>query len=287
MTDMALAALKLAMGGHPVLPLHHVLPDMSCSCRRRDCPSPGKHPRTQSGLHDASAEPAHVAGWWRRWKEANVGLLTGANAGLVVVDLDGEEGCGTFLELQRRHGPCPKTRWVRTGSGGWHAYFTHPGGPMGNTARKLGSGIDTRADGGYVVAPPSNHASGARYAWANTEKAAPLPGWLLDLLRPRPTPPRSVRPLIGERGGDSYAHAALRREAESVKTTAPGSRNHVLNCAAFSLGTLIGAGRIDENAVVTTLLDAALAAGLGQTEAERTIASGVRGGLRHPRPIAG
>lgn len=229
-----------------------------------------------------------MASWWRRWKYANVGLLTGSTAGLVVVDLDGEEGCRTFLELQQRHGSCPETRWVRTGSGGWHAYFAHPGGAMGNTARKLGPGVDTRGDQGYVVAPPSNHISGKRYVWANNEKVAPLPGWLLDLLRPQVAQPRQPLPrLVGDFGSDSYAQAALRREAEIVRTTAAGSRNHVLNCAAFSIGTLIGAGRLDETSVVATLLDAALAAGLGQLEAERTIASGIRSGVRHPRALAG
>jgi hypothetical protein len=283
-TTMRDTAVKLAAAGRPVIPLHGLTVDGRCTCRRPGCASPGKHPRTTQGVTDASAEPATVAAWWRRWPHANVGLATGSGTGLVVVDLDGDEGAEAFAALQRRHGPLPDTRWARTGSGGWHAYFRHPGGAMPNTARRLGPGIDTRGDGGYVVAPPSLHASGGRYAWHNRARLAPMPGWLVELLRPpAPAPRRPVR-LRGH--ADAYSAAALDRECKAVASTPPGGRNHALNAAAFALGTLVASGRLDASDVRAALLGAALSAGLGEIESERTIASGITAGARHPREVA-
>lgn len=89
--------------------------------------------------------------------------------------------------------------------------------------------------------------------------------------------------LVG--GGDAYAAAALRAECADVAATGEGGRNHRLNAAAFSLGTLIGAGRLDENTATAALLDAALSAGLGEREAERTITSGLTAGRAHPRAV--
>jgi hypothetical protein len=280
-TPQARAAQEFARAGQPVIPLHWVDGLSRCSCRKREeCTSPAKHPLTRNGVTEASCDARTVATWWRRWPSANVGLATGASAGLFVVDLDGNDGVQTFEDLQRRHGPLPETRWARTGSG-WHAYF-RPAGPMPNSARKLGPGVDTRGDGGFVVAPPSLHISGRVYAWHNRVPVAPIPSWLVALLHPpAPTP----RPPVRLRGADAYAAAALGDECGTVAATAPGGRNHALNRAAFSLGTLVGAGRLDEPTTAGALLAAAVSAGLGEAEAERTIRSGLSAGMRQPRRI--
>ncbi|MDP8975750.1 MAG: bifunctional DNA primase/polymerase [Actinomycetota bacterium] len=283
MNASAEAALRFARARRPVVPLHSLDERGHCTCRQRGvCGSPGKHPLTCNGLKDATSDPMTVTAWWRQWPAANVGLATGATAGLVVIDLDGEEGTETFRDLQRHHGPIPSTRWARTGSGGWHAYFAHPGGTMPNSARKLGPGIDSRGDGGFVVAPPSNHVSGGVYTWHNRERVAPMPGWLIALLRP---PPPLPRPPVRLRGLNAYAGAALEHECREVASTAPGGRNHALNRAAFSLGTLVGSGQLDETTVSAALLGAALSTGLSETEAERTIRSGLSAGARQPRQV--
>lgn len=283
MTALRDAALRLARAGRPVVPLHSLDERGRCTCREgANCASPGKHPRTPNGVKDSSCDPATVTAWWRRWPAAHLGLATGVSAGLVVIDLDGDEGPEAFRELQRHHGPVPATRWVRTGSGGWHCYFAHPGGMMPNSARKLGPGIDSRGDGGFVVAPPSSHVSGGRYLWHNRERLAPMPAWLVGLLCPPPPPPR---PPVRLRGVDAYARAALEQECREVASTAPGGRNHALNVAAFSLGTLVGAGKVDESSVSAALLAAALSSGLAETEAERTIRSGLSAGARQPRQV--
>lgn len=130
------------------------------------------------------AAPARVEHWFRRWPDANVGIVTGALSGVLVLDVDPRHGgADSLAQLEVRHAPMPRTVEAITGGGGRHLYFAHPGGTVPNRAG-IGPGIDLRGDGGCVVAPPSLHASGQRYAWApacspDDVPLAPFPGWLL------------------------------------------------------------------------------------------------------------
>jgi hypothetical protein len=128
-----------------------------------------------------------VRGWWERHPTAGVGVVTGAVSGLVVLDLDGARA----LDALRAWGvtALPRTPMVETGRG-THVYLAHPGGTVGNRAGVL-PGVDLRAAGGYVVAPPSRHASGRLYRWRIAPDEAPLapvPAWLVELLAERPLP---------------------------------------------------------------------------------------------------
>ena len=134
-------------------------------------------------FQDERASPATVAEWYRRWPDANVGVVTGQISNLVVLDVDPQHGGDASIEhLQHRFGPLPVTVEATTGGGGRHFYFAHPGRLVRNRTG-LAQGIDVRGDGGYVVAPPSVHPSGRRYAWlpgcspAETALAA-LPRWV-------------------------------------------------------------------------------------------------------------
>jgi len=124
---------------------------------------------------DMRASAEEVSSWWHRQPEANVGVLTGAVSGLVVLDLDGEAGRASVAGMQ-----IPATPIVHTGHG-WHYYFAHPGGHVENAVGLL-PGVDVRGDGGYVVAPPSIHQSGARYEWLIAPSEVPLaetPDWIV------------------------------------------------------------------------------------------------------------
>jgi hypothetical protein len=124
-----------------------------------------------------------VAEWFRRWPDANIGVVSGEISNLIVLDVDPKHGGDAALErLERRYGPVPATVEATTGGGGRHLYFAHPGGLVRNRAG-LAQGIDLRGDGGYIVAPPSIHPSGAFYEWApgrNPDEIAlaPLSRWL-------------------------------------------------------------------------------------------------------------
>lgn len=130
-----------------------------------------------------------VRAWFARWPDANIGIVTGAVSGLVVVDVDpGHGGDQSLASLEREHGPLPRTVEAVSGGGGRHVYFAHPGGHVHNKVA-LAPGIDVRGDGGLIVAPPSVHPGGARYRWRaghapHELPLAPLPGWLLAEVSP-------------------------------------------------------------------------------------------------------
>lgn len=242
--------------GWPVFPLWGVLPGGRCACGRERCDRPGKHPiagAVAEGWKDASTDPERIRAWWRAYPQANVGLVTGAASGLLVVDVDGPAG----LAAAGERGGYPVAPTVRTGRGR-HIYLRLPPGDIRNRAGFLAATY-LRATGGYVVAPPSVHASGAVYAWEITPDQAPLPaapGWLLPLIT-RPDraaagrevgPQQAGPPAEGPAAGGTlpagerqqrYAEAALEHELARLAQALPGTRNDALNRAAYSLGRLI------------------------------------------------
>lgn len=180
-------ALSYADAGWAVLPLWWAAEGV-CACREgAACRRPAKHPRCRGGLESATREPSIIRDWWRRWPTAGVAVATGSTSGGVwVLDVDGALGGRTLVELVRAHGPLGWTLEVHTGGGGAHFYFdgsSLPGG-VPTSAGRLGPGLDVRGEGGYVVAPPSIHASGYAYQWVNGQDVLPAPGWLVDLTRP-------------------------------------------------------------------------------------------------------
>ncbi len=267
------AALAYARHGIPVLPVHTPAAGGRCSCDRGDCDRPGKHPRLRHGLTDATTDPRRIEMWWTRWPTANVGLRTGIV--MDAADIDSVEGWHGLRHLL--DGAMPVGPQVRTGGGGWHFWFRPMG--YGNRVRLL-PGVDWRGTGGYVLAPPSRHASGAAYTWIRR------PGGTL------PAGPPPLRDLIAGPGvvstprvvahPDRYAAAALGAEADRVARAPVGARNDTLNRAAFALGRLVGAGLLAAGDVVRELEAAARHAGLGRAETRRTIRSGLTAGQRQP-----
>ncbi len=131
---------------------------------------------------DERARPTDIELWWDRWPEANVGVVTGWASALVVVDVDPRNGGdATLAALEASDGALPATVTCLTGGGGRHLYFAHPTNLV--PSRPLGAGLDLKAEGGVVVAPPSQHACGARYRWQpghgpGEHELAALPDWL-------------------------------------------------------------------------------------------------------------
>lgn len=289
------AALGYAAAGLAVLPLHTPRP-AGCTCAAGpQCGSAGKHPWLRHGLHEATVDRTLIRRWWSRWPNANVGLATGD--GLDVCDVDTPDALRRLLDLLdviRPDGPL-----VRTGHG-WHLWYASSGLP-----NRVGviPGVDWRGTGGLVVAPPSLHATGRRYRFAQPLEGEPLPDVpevLARLIRPPAPPAAHAAPDAAVAGGEPgrYGLAALTGEIHRIQA-APrpayaggrrvtgGGRNDALVRAAFRLGQLaVGSGGLDANVVWPRLADAARSVGLGDQEARRTIASGWRAGLRHPRAAA-
>jgi Bifunctional DNA primase/polymerase, N-terminal len=277
----ARAAAMYAALGFAVVPMHAAQSGGACSCLDRACSDPGKHPRLRGWRRLATTDPAVVEEWWRRWPQANLGLVTGRR--FDVLDLDGDQGVEALraaLSIEPWEHPGPV---ARTGGGGWHLLYAPTG--LGNRVGLL-PGVDWRGRGGLIVAPPSQHASGTRYTWVRSLTAAlpEVPAALRCLLAPPPAGRTTLPPATsptGRRG--SYGAAALTRERQAVTTAPPGCRNATLNRAAFNLGQLVAAGLVDVDQVRVVLLAAALEAGNPEAKARATIESGLRGGAAKPR----
>lgn len=162
MTKMLDAALQYLRRGWSVFP---------CNGKR-------PHVKWQQYSQQAPSEE-QVREWWTRWPDANIAVACGAVSNLVVIDIDPDRG-GDVKGLE-------ETNLVsRTGGGGWHYFYTHPGKHVPNRVGR-DDGIDVRGDGGYVILPPSLHSSGGRYRWQYEGKPAVCPSRLTE--KPRSSDP--------------------------------------------------------------------------------------------------
>lgn len=214
-------ALGYAARGWRVLPLRSIKSDGQCSCRRPSCRTPGKHPLIDEWQKRATTDSGQIEEWWSKWPAAGIGIATGN--GLVVIDVDPRNGGSESLKAF----DVPDTYTVRTGSGGLHLYF-QAGGKVRNSAGTIANGIDLRGDGGFVVAPPTLHASGNHYEILKDLELAPLPPWALNGSGPARTPTPSR----------SKTHVELGEPREWPEVITEGSRNDFLTSEAGRLRSL-------------------------------------------------
>lgn len=236
----------------------------------------------------ATTDPERIRATWSSGS-FNVGIATGPS-GLLVVDLDvpkdnsnadAPSGAATFKALCERAGHAvPTTHRVRTASGGTHLYFTAPPGiRLANSAGKLGPLIDTRAWGGYVVAPGSTAPAGP-YAVTDPTPPADLPKWLYALLAPSQTPQRPITLPASSRAAQ-YAIAALNSETATVRTAQQGQRDLTLLAAARALGRFVAWGDLPRSVVEEALQGAGEAAGLPPAQCRSTVRSGLNWSIAH------
>ena len=240
--------------GWAVLPLWWITDAFTCACPKgKSCSSPGKHPLTKTGLKEASIDLAVIENWWANWPEANIGIATGAISGLIVLDVDLKNGgLATVMTLPQ----IAATLVANTGGGGLHYLFTHPGQNLRNTAGKLGAGIDTRGDGGYIVAAPSRHISGDYYEWATDtgQDLADCPDWLLQMWQaPSVNHTNGAGPAVAQNTPTAPPLVAS-APAQIPDTIASGSRNQTLVKLAgwmrnkgFSQEAMLGALTAENN----------------------------------------
>ena len=163
-----------------------------------------KTPLTPHGLKDATETILGVREYWGKWPDAGIGVVTD---GLVVLDFDKDSGGLESMEAMAvKYGDFPDTRTHLTGGGGYHKLYRNPSGTDIRNTTRLGGypGVDVRADGGYIIVPPSLHASGGKYKVINKAALAPAPDWLVELLKqPSNAPVLSVEGSITEGQRDS------------------------------------------------------------------------------------
>ena len=280
------AALGYAHRGWRVFPLHGIV-NGTCTCGRKDCSSPGKHPLVRRGLYEATTDPKKIQSWWRRWRCANVGIATGAVSGVVVIDIDlpaAFESLARLIEAK-----LPTTLTGLTGGGGVHLIYSSSDEALGNSAGRLPGlagelpGLDLRGNGGYIVAPPSVHRSRGVYEWLDANRpVAAAPNWLKQ-------PERVYVALDDVEGttfdgdGTAYGLAVLSDELDRVRAAQVGTRNHQLNRSGFAIARLVAGGELLEGPARSALLGVALAIGLDEPESRQTIDSAFDAGLRQPR----
>lgn len=138
------------------IPLYWIVNGV-CACRSTgECQSPGKHPIVKRSAV-VSATDAEWDSWVKKFPSMNLGILTGSDSGIFVLDVDPRhQGEESFQSLIQSIGSLPETLLAKTGGGGWHYVFKIPSGfEVKNSAGLLGEGLDIRGEGGYIVVEPS------------------------------------------------------------------------------------------------------------------------------------
>jgi hypothetical protein len=246
-----------------------------------------KTPLTPNGFKGATRFPRIIERWWSDWPDAAVGLPTGEKTGFFALDIDnkpgGANGFDWLAEMEAEHGPLPDTARVTSPNGGLHIYFKYVVGTRNRGA--LGAGVDIRSEGGYVLAAGSMMANGRSYKWeTDTREIADAPAWLLDLLLPKSAPAHTQYSLSAATN-NAYVDAAVDRELADLAGAPMGSRNNALNDAAFSIGTIVGAGALGEAEARALLQDVARGWGRDWSRCCKTIENGLKAGIQNPRHI--
>lgn len=228
--------------------------------------------------------------WHKRGLLEGVAVVCGNVSGISVIDLDGHLAVETF---EKTFPHLLNTLTVLSGSGqGKHLYYRNTDTPAMTTRTK---GYELRANGCYVVAPPSKHPiSLACYKVINAVEPQPVDltavqKWIMARIKasqsPRPQP-RTFSPNPHSnttiKNPVAYAAGALMRECQNVRLAASGARNNALFKAAMSCGNLVSAGWIQQHTVEDALMSAAasLAAEDGNAAVWNTIQSGLAVGFR-------
>lgn len=241
------------------------------------------------GFHDASRDPAVIDGWRRRFHQAMFATPTGAEAGLVVLDIDVSDLVDGWHSLEEMGvTTAPETPMSHTPRGGTHCYFAHPGHFVKTIAGKLGPGLDIRGDGGSVILP---YGPGRRWDphFGPDTLLAPMPTWMVI---PEPVaPPMPVGPRPG--GNLSrYAEAALDNAVSRILKAGPGAQETTLNGEAFGIGQLAGGSVIPPALALDGLLWAArripsydARRPWRPTDLERKVKAAFTDGIREPRTV--
>ncbi|MCA1196277.1 bifunctional DNA primase/polymerase, partial [Saccharopolyspora sp. 6V] len=245
-----------------------------------------------------TTDEAQIHAWWPDNSRKNIGIACGPSR-LLVLDLDdakgapaparwagARDGADVLARLAHEAGePFPAETYTVATPHGQHLYFHAPREPVLRCSTgRLGWRIDTRGEGGFVVAPGSIRPDGS-YRVQRDGPIAALPRWLHDALAPaaRSGAPAPVEPARMSR----YVAAALTAECDAVAAAVPGTRHTTLLHAAISLGTLAGAGALDVDDARNALHSAAAGhrADFPTHEVHRTVEDGLAYGIQRPRAL--
>src|SRR5882762_6078638 len=219
--DLLGAALDYARQGVPVFP---------CSPRT-------KQPLTKQGFKDATTDVEQIKAWWMKNSDALIGSPTGKITDRLIIDTDSDRAEDELRLLAEQLGETFPTTFTIKTHDGKHFYFKYPGkGDIGCSSRSLPNHVDVRANGGYVIIPPSPHPEGGFYHIIDPSPKADVPMWLYKLLVDL-TPGKSVE--IRE-ATPSWAWRQYHRVIAKLRRAKKGERNIKLNDAAWWASRLSG-----------------------------------------------
>lgn len=269
-----LSPTKAPLRNCPPCHTEHTTPEQMEACTCLTC----------HGFYAATTDTDRIDAMLTRHPDGLLAIRTGAVSGIAVIDVDPPEGLATMRQLTAE-GLLPETCAQHTGSGGWHLFYQHPGGRLMSGAGKVGPKVDSKADGGYVVAAPSTHPrTGRAYRWRHDWASAPLDALHPEIarrLQPPAPPPRKLDP----RAFDHLSHTRLRGLVNTVLTSPKGGRNAALHWASCKAGEMVARGEITTQLAYDALAEAATQIGLPVSEIgadphRGTIGSGLRAGCR-------
>lgn len=292
-------ALGYAQRGWPVFVLSSSkVPVKNCGRCDPDAAGYIEHDReaceclTCHGFYAATTDAERLTEMARRHPRGCLGVRTGAESGLAVIDVDVETdhpsdpGLRSLAELDRQN-LLPGTVMGITGSGGLHLLYGHPGGYLMSGAHKYGHKLDSKADGGYIVVPPSIHPrTGIAYRWSGDGRFDHPLTRLHEALCARLRPPDPVQRQTGAPSPFARPGGARGRLAgllNIVLGATAGERNDKLHWAAKKAGEMVAGGELDQGDAVAALQSAGREIGLTENEIGHattgTIGSGLRKGL--------
>ncbi len=286
-SSLRAAALRYAAQGWPVFLLSAKRPLANC----RRCPKegqPGAHdPQgctclTCHGFYAATTDPDRVEAMFRvPVRCPMLAVRTGAASKLVVVDADAGKGGLQSLQQLVAEGLCPPTAWARTGGGGIHLFYRHPGQHLPCSQGKLAAGIDIKADGGYAVLAPSLHpVSRVPYQWARQGPVQEVPPPLQQRIKAvaaitaaaAPARPR-LRSIAEFPFPDRLLDTLIRR----LRDAPEGARRVTLYGCARGVARMVAAGAIEQHGAVAALLHTATT---DAKQSERDARNAIAGGFR-------
>jgi hypothetical protein len=278
----------------------HALTNQKCGFHIFPLVPNAKTPLTPNGYKDASNDVEVINEWVKRFPNANIGIAT-QPSGLIVIDCDASkgktrptewdlpgvtDGADVLATVAERYGAMypSDTYNVNTPNDGLHYYFRDSGNSTKSCAQVNGLWlVDVRSRGGYIVASGSALESGI-YQAGLIEEILPLPEWLRQAITPkpllvRPTPHTRITRTSKTTKSSQYVEAGIRNQVALLASAGVGTRNDTLNTVAFACARLVAQCPPMHSFVWQALTYTALAIGLSEQEAARTIKSAYFAGM--------
>ena len=214
-----------------------------------------KKPLCANGFKAATTDKVVLQEWNKKFPDCNIGIPTGQINNIFVVDIDGEQGFESLNRLELIYGKLDAPT-VKTGKGK-HLYFKMPENvELKCSTSKIADHIDIRANGGYVVAPPSIHENGHQYTWENfalNQDFPEAPTWLISLMT---NTEKQTLPVSGV--------------LEEISNAPQGQRNDTLYKRSISLIGRAMRKNLNMAEIKENIINAGMLSGLSKEEATKT-----------------